>query len=383
VLVVEELAHRPDGHFPVRCAQLAAAYAELGYEVELLTSEGWAGSATSSASPFGVSRYRTWARATLRRVEHWRGRKGALAHVVRTLILVTESEARARRMTPEPDAVIVLACRTDPVLVAILASRRRWLLHQFWERTAMRQFSKPPLRDVLRSLATRREARRRVAHGRVIVAAPVEERRAEWVGIAPYLDPIVMPIAGARELAPAPDARARLHLPTRTRLALVFGARIDKSMEAVTDAFDTLDDWILVVGGTAADEVGAGARRRRFPGIVSDEVRDLLFLAADLVILPYPPNYRNDSGTLMDAVSAGVPVVCPDDAAAAGFVRAHGLGTTYASGDSQALAQAVRRAPARLDPEALAAVRREHSSRAVARRQLFALGIVPLSTCAS
>ena len=240
----------------------------------------------------------------------------------------------------------------------------------------VRQFSKPPLRDVLRSLGTWREARRRVAHGRVRVAAPVEEWRADWAGIAPYLDPIVMPIAGARGLAPAPDARARLRLPRQTRLALVFGAQIDKSMGTVTEAFDSLDDWILVVGGTAADEITANPHRVRFPGIVSDEVRDLLFLAADLVVLAFPPNYQSNSGTLMDAISAGVPVVCPDDAAAADIVREHSLGTTYTSGDSRALIEAVRRAPAGLDPEALAGARREHSGHAVARGQLLALGIV-------
>jgi hypothetical protein len=49
ILIVEELAHWDNGHFPVRCAQMAEAHVELGYRVELLTSEGWSGDAEHAA----------------------------------------------------------------------------------------------------------------------------------------------------------------------------------------------------------------------------------------------------------------------------------------------------------------------------------------------
>ena len=118
----------------------------------------------------------------------------------------------------------------------------------------------------------------------------------------------------------------------------------------------------------------------RFPGIISNAWRDLLYSAAELVVLSFRPGYRNNSGTLMDAISAGVPVVCSDDTSAAEIVTRYRLGTTFTAGDAEALTDAVRRAPAQIAPADLAAARQEHSNRAVARRQLLMLGIVHLPT---
>ena len=58
VLIVEPRAHFPNGHFPRRCAELAVAYAELGYRVELLTSLGWALDSEYPTPPFAVRRWR-------------------------------------------------------------------------------------------------------------------------------------------------------------------------------------------------------------------------------------------------------------------------------------------------------------------------------------
>lgn len=56
VLIVEELADWPNGHFSVRFAQLAQAYVDLGYDVDVLTSVGWRRSREQSV-PFSVHRF--------------------------------------------------------------------------------------------------------------------------------------------------------------------------------------------------------------------------------------------------------------------------------------------------------------------------------------
>ena len=201
-------------------------------------------------------------------------------------------------------------------------------------------------------------------------------RRALWHDVVPYLDAVTIPVAGTREIAPAPDARARLGLGDGDRVALLFGEPVLKQRDVVLDAFDTLDDWTLAVGGPVADGIEPARHCHPFPGVVTDETRDLLFSAADLVVLSFPPAYRNNSGTLMDAISVGVPVVCSDDAAAAEIVTRFRLGTKFTNGDVVALAEAVRRTPATIAAADLTGARRELSNRAVARRQLLVLGIL-------
>jgi glycosyltransferase involved in cell wall biosynthesis len=364
ILVVEELAHWRNGHFPVRCAQLATGYAELGYTVELLTSEGWAHQREHPDSPFTVRRYRGWARQVKRVAARSESR---ISVAILTLLLVAEARAAARRMRPTPDAVIVLGWRTDPVLLAASAGHGRWLLNPF--RT-------PQDFPTSRMDLSRLERRRRAGGGRVRLAVASTAMREQWARRVPYLEPVVTPIAGTRDVAPIDDPRRRMGLDERGKVALVFGERTLKQRELVFDAFDRLPDWTLVVAGTVADDVEATERRMLFPGAHTDEARDVMFAAADLVVLPFPPHYRKNSGTLMDAISTGVPVVCPDDADATEIVVRHHLGTTYTNGDCGALVDAVRHSPDHLDPVHLAAARREHSNAAVARRQLLALGIV-------
>ncbi len=155
-----------------------------------------------------------------------------------------------------------------------------------------------------------------------------------------------------------PTTRGQLALPPNGKLALLFGEPTLKRRDVVLAAFATLDDWTLVVGGPVADGLEPGPRLVTFPGVVDDTTRDRLFAAADLVVLSFTPDYRNESGTLMDAIGAGKPVVCCDDAAAADVVVRFHLGPRYRAGDAASLADAVRRTPAALDPADLDAARR-------------------------
>ena len=241
VLVVEELAHWTNGHFPVRCAQIATGFADLGYHVELLTSEGWSRDGEHPQRPFVVSRYRAATR-WVRRVLALGDRKAR--HQLLTLVLVVEARAAARRLRPAPDAIIVLGWYTDPTVVALVAGRRRWLVNQFREPDDVSTRRLELGRSV--------EARRRARGGRVRVAVAHEGRRADWNERVPYLDPVVVPVAGTRDVERVPDARQRLGLPPG-RLALLFGAPAFKRLDVVLDAFATLDDWTLVVGGPVAD----------------------------------------------------------------------------------------------------------------------------------
>jgi glycosyltransferase involved in cell wall biosynthesis len=155
----------------------------------------------------------------------------------------------------------------------------------------------------------------------------------------------------------------------------MFGDRFVKQPDVVVAAFECLPEWTLVVGGTAARGVVPTDRRRTFPGTVSDEMRDALFASADLVVLSFPPGHRLSSGTLMDAISVGVPVVCSDDASVAEIVARYRLGPRFRSGDARALADAVRNAPAAIDPNDLQDARRDLSNESVARAQLQVLGV--------
>ena len=362
MLIVEPRAHYASGHFPNRCAELATAYADLGFRVELLTSLGWARDHEHPHPPFTVRRWRRWARWLRTRFhDPW----------LFTLLVAVEARACAQRMVPRPDVVVLLAWDEIPSFLAATVPRHeRWLVNQF------RRASDLPRSTFIETIGRARERRRRAAGGAVRIVVAHDDRRETWAEVAPFLDPVVAPVAGVRDLAPLPEARVELGLPIKGKLALLFGESVLKRREIVLDAFATFDDWTLILGGAVADGVAPAAGVLTF-GVVDDATRDRLFAAVDLVVLSFAPGYRNESGTLMDAIAAGTPVVCCDDAAVAHtIVEPFELGTTFRAGDAVSLADAVREAPSVVDPAHLASARRELSNRAVARRQLLAMGIV-------
>ncbi|MDQ1429641.1 MAG: hypothetical protein QOF40_243 [Actinomycetota bacterium] len=379
VLVVEELADWSNGHFSVRFAQLAQAYVELGYEVEVLTAVGWHRSGEHPV-PFSVHRFGPVARVFRRGAR--RVLRGDLAPVVLTLITAAAIRAHVRRMVTAPVAIVMLGWQTVPAVVAATAAAddAHWLLNHF---QAPRPLLTPGPRRLARgidTIARRREARRRARGGALRLAVADEPRRDAWAKQVPYLDPVVLPIAGVREVTPEPDARVHLGLDEHARVALLFGDRYSKDRATVLAAFCRLPGWTLVIAGRVAEGLASSANVVIMSGVVSDATRDGLFAAADLVVLSFSADYRSNSGTLMDAISLGVPVVCTEDAAAARIVQRYRLGVGFTGGDVSSLVDAVHRAPGAIAPADLESARTALSNRAVARGQLSAMGISDRAT---
>jgi glycosyltransferase involved in cell wall biosynthesis len=111
---------------------------------------------------------------------------------------------------------------------------------------------------------------------------------------------------------------------------------------------------------------------------VDNSRRDELFSAADVAILSFATDYPNNSGTLMDAISAGVPVVCSDRSAASEIVGVFGLGAIFRSGDAADLASKVASGDITVSSEDLAAARDALSNRQVAGRMIDAVRSVDL-----
>jgi glycosyltransferase involved in cell wall biosynthesis len=374
VLVVEDRAHQPTGHFPTRFAELAEGFAENGCVVEVLTSLGWLYDGERPV-PFVVNRYGPFNALLYRAAESFRETRGLhrIAGVLRALALARAVRSRCRKAgDPMPD-VMVVSNRIDPIVAAALAGKGRWLFYE----------SSSPSR-VQRSFsgkAERAQRRRRRAGGGARIATPNDESREAWREIVPYLAPVTLPIAGSRTRERAPDARPRLGLTAGDKVALVFGTNQgDKDLDLVARVFAELGDWQLVLGG----RVGEGYRQRTgardaivIGGFVDDEMRAVLYSAADLVVLSFHPTFQRNSGVLMDALSWGVPVVCSDGSIAADVVREYGLGVVFESGNPDSLERAIKIAPARIEPADLERARSELSNRAVAARFLDALQYTP------
>jgi glycosyltransferase involved in cell wall biosynthesis len=231
---------------------------------------------------------------------------------------------------------------------------------------------------VVDAVARWREGRRRAGGGKVRLIVAHELLRDLWNDRVPMLDPVVAPIVGVREVALAPrsEARAQLGLPDSGKLALLFGEALFKRHEVVLDAFAALENWTLVLGGPVADGVDSRPGVVTVPGVVDDDVRDLLFAAVDLVVLSFSSHYPNESGTLMDAIAAGTPVVVSDDAVVAhSIVEPYRLGIAFSADDPDALATAVRAVPATIASDDLTRARAELSDQAVARHQMELLGV--------
>jgi glycosyltransferase involved in cell wall biosynthesis len=178
----------------------------------------------------------------------------------------------------------------------------------------------------------------------------------------PFLRPVALPVAGCRRRERIPDARARLGIEPGERVGLLFGAlHPGKDVDVVFRAFSGLSGWRLLTGG----QVGGDA--------ADEAMRELLYSAADVVVLTFVADLDRDSGGLMDAIGWGVPVVCSDASMPADIVREYRLGAIFTPGDAASLRTALADVPEQIDPRDLERARHELSNTTIALRALGAL----------
>ena len=379
VLLVENNAHLERGHFSEGFADFACGFVEAGCRIDVLTSRGW-----SKAGPAAFPLYRFGAIATGvdlvgERVARLRSRAAQRAgQHIRVIAMIGATRARRRRCAGPKPAVLLMSVSTNPMLVALLAGGGAWIVYQFTPSASSRRGRRGRFASAATRLAERSERRRRRGGGGVRIATPNESCRAAWDAAAPFLDPAVGPTAGCRAREPVIGAREELGLDTSESLALVYGfPHAEKDLEVVDRAFAPLEDWRLVVAGQMAVAYRKLPRLPRsgpvpilLPGHLDDTTVALLHSAADLAVLSFERGYERESGTLLEAITWGLPVVCSGESGPAETVRKYELGLIFEPGDADALARAVRSAPKRLDPAHLERARDELSWRAAATRYL-------------
>jgi glycosyltransferase involved in cell wall biosynthesis len=379
ILIVEDQAHVQWGHFPVMFTELARALVDGGFEVTVLTSRGWVLEDASGPQPFDTRELGTFALSVHNWTERFdrspRRRVRRLVAACRDLVMVVSARL-ARRKLGGAD-LIVTSISSDPW---------RWSAFSGSGRTVVYQFHPPVVGPpgALLALARRAERRRRSVGDGIRIAVNNDDTRRDWESAAPWIETRRLPFTAARVVEPEPDARRLLGLEIDIRLALLFGASHDnKDHEVVWRAFGDLAGWRLVIAGGGAADAYMKWREQSgpvavepilFDGYANDQLRHLLHSASDLAVLSFRAGARLDSGTLVDAIAYGLPVVCSDECFAGTAVADLLLGAVFASGDPKSLAEAVHAVPETLDPAVIANAQGEHSARRLAAMHLEALG---------
>lgn len=387
VLIVEEQAHLRRGHFPVLFAETAAALVDLGCEVTVLTTQGWALEdplhppvfAVSSMDGIGGATYRF----AMRMARRFPSRAVSVAKRIVCDITVT---LQAGRLARHLDAdVVMMTWRPRPYLVLLCANARRWIVLQFFPHAS----GSAAWTDRIgagKVLALAEQVRRRRGGG-VVLAANSDGLVGPWQSALPGIDVRRLYFTGARATLPSPAVRQRLQIAAGDRIALYFGGdgghkRLEPVLElfAEWEASGDAPDWKLIVAGESALAAQvwvakrglAPTRIRLYPGYVDDRLRDDLHDACDVVVLSFRPGWNSDSGSLGDAVAWGKPVVCSDQSTPADLVRWLGFGEIFESGSAEALGRALRALPLELPEATKERARIEYSIRSAAERYLVA-----------
>jgi glycosyltransferase involved in cell wall biosynthesis len=152
-----------------------------------------------------------------------------------------------------------------------------------------------------------------------------------------------------------PDARAKLNLPADRRIFLFYGGGYRrKGLHLVTRVFlkqAPANAFLLCAGRQPTDpevrrqlgELECRNAAKVIDKYVTTEEEHLCFSACDVVLLPYV-NHYGISAVLSQAAAAGKPVIASDEHQLGQFTRSHQLGRCFASGDVNALHDAIKEA---------------------------------------
>ncbi|CAB4711547.1 unannotated protein [freshwater metagenome] len=357
MVVVEDWAHRPYGHFPNRFAELADGLADLGVHVEVLTSRGWLHSNTR-AHRWTVHSYGRVSEALARAafwIEFRADRKSrapgpviiALVSLLRTAAAWHEARRVAQRIVQTGAAqrcgIVLLNMRSTPSVLARGSRAVPWIVHQFAVNSPLAFVDRVRLPSPARRTSVRSACALAVPSPEWV---PPLQRRLPSVTVAPVR------LAGVRPVrATSGDSRAALGLHPEASVALLFGTHIaDHDPLTVVRALAMLGDWQLLVVGSVnqmidsamADDDPLLRRAIRLRGTVSEETRDHALRSVDLSVLSFAAGYSLNSGTLMDAISYGKPIVVSTPSAAAEVVVRYRIGETFLAGDAADLCRAIR-----------------------------------------
>jgi len=387
ILVVEENAHRADGHHPVLFADLASSLVEAGCDVTVLTRFGWLHENPAEPASFRLARPGRVAAAVTRlgsvlALVSPRPLGRRLRVHLGDLAFTLSARRLAHRLGAE---VIVVSVRRQSFLMLSLVGARRWIVYQF---VGPRPIGLPRVQRVMARVIRSAERSRRSNGGGMVIACNSEAIRRAWEDSGLGLESVRINFASSRQQRAIPDAREQLGLGPDWKIALVFGTEhAGKSPEVVFDTFAELErtgalpEWHLLVVGKVAGRLerwrpGTGAGTERIhvlPGYQSEEMRDLVHAAADVQVLSFAPGWDLDSGVLGDAIAWALPVLCSTGNQTAAEVERLGVGRLFERGNATSLRSALVALPETLGAEVWDAARAEWGVAANAARHLALL----------
>ncbi len=381
VVLVEDRADRPTGHYAPAIRRLAEGFVAAGYPVTVLTSLGLSvDAAGTTGSTYEVRRFGPVGRGLerlVRRVDdlparhRWRRPLRHLSVRTRSLLILGEARRLARQLGgPEDVVVIVSGTSLSPMMAAWFApALGRWISyrHDRARRSTPRPSRVGAGAEHLAARITTARVRRRVHRGGVyVLAGTFPDLVDSWqprlpqvpmgsVGLA--VAPSVDRPGGRGEAAERDDrvaARRQLGLPTTGPLALFFGAlHPGKAPDTVWAAWagPTPPDAGLVAAGAG---VAASLARwsaghpdadlsniHVFDGAIPDDTKHLMFRAADLGVLSFLARPLGASATLGEFITHERPVCCSSGGDPAMLVDRYGVGVVYEVESSPALVAAV------------------------------------------
>jgi glycosyltransferase involved in cell wall biosynthesis len=218
----------------------------------------------------------------------------------------------------------------------------------------------------------RADARLRLAAPSVFTAHDLLPRRSAahadvWRGLLAKFDRVVVHSEHGREtlaelgadarVIPHPVFRADLERADDGSTVLALGViRPYKGLPDAVEATRIAGTRLLVAGDPAGVDVPPARHVEARLGYLSDAEVDRALSESTVAVFPYRPEL-DQSGALLRALGAGVPVVAYDVGGIAEPVRRFGAGLVVSPGDVGALAEALRTVLA--DPEPYRAGARE------------------------